>query len=357
MTTLFAKSFVPFPPLAQWVQRLTCTFKSLQYFSKKKLILPKGYFVSSSLIPSAKDVNRLLISCGCEKFPIQKLSLANGKSLDDNVSSIMGGGAAFAAQNKLAINQKQILKDVNGMSASLKLSLEGGTEALGAAAAQARKFGINLEQAESIASSLLDFESSIENELSAELLIGRNLNLEKARGLALSGEATKAAAELLKQVGSSAEFGEMNVIQQEAIAKAMGMQREDLAASLIESEALKDIGAESAEEAREKYDTLRLTMSAEEAAAELGDKQLANQFEQQSVVERLSDVMSNLKEIFISIVDGPLGLLLKGLGEILSSTTAIFSITGLLAGLYAGEKMGIRSEPNISQISGFKIPK
>ena len=86
-----------------------------------------------------------------ELMNIQKLSLANGKSLDDNVSSIMGGGAAFAAQNKLALNQKQILKDVNGMSASLKLSLEGGTEALGAAAAQARKFGINLKQAENIA--------------------------------------------------------------------------------------------------------------------------------------------------------------------------------------------------------------
>jgi len=279
-----------------------------------------------------------------ELMNIQKLSLANGKSLDDNVSSIMGGSAAFAAQNKLALNEKQILKDVNGMSASLKLSLEGGTEALGAAAAQARKFGINLQQAESIASSLLDFESSIENELSAELLIGRDLNLEKARGLALNGEATKAAAELLKQVGGSAKFGEMNVIAQESLAKAMGMQREELAASLIESEALKDIGAESAKEAREKYDTLRQTMSAEEAMTELGNDQLAKQFEQQSNAEKLADVMSNLKEIFVSIVDGPLGSMLSGISTLLSSTTAVYSITGLLAGLYAGKMIkGLRA--------------
>ena len=279
-----------------------------------------------------------------ELMNIQKLSLANGKSLDDNVSSIMGGGAAFAAQNKLALNEKQILKDVNGMSASLKLSLEGGEKALGAAAAQARKFGINLQQAESIASSLLDFESSIENELSAELLIGRDLNLEKARGLALNGEATKAAAELLKQVGGSAKFGKMNVIQQEALAKAMGMQREELAASLIESEALKDIGAESAKDAREKYDTLRQTMSAEEAAKELGNEQLGIQFEQQSNAEKLADVMSNLKEIFVSIVDGPLGSMLSGISTLLSSTTAVYSITGLLAGLYAGKMIkGLRA--------------
>jgi len=29
----------------------------LQYFSKKKLVLPKGYFVNSSQIPLAKEVN------------------------------------------------------------------------------------------------------------------------------------------------------------------------------------------------------------------------------------------------------------------------------------------------------------
>jgi 3-hydroxyisobutyrate dehydrogenase-like beta-hydroxyacid dehydrogenase len=61
----------------------------------------------------------------------------------------------------------------------LKLSLGGSVEALGEAVIKAQKFGINLEQAESIASKLLDFESSIEAELSAELLTGKNLNLEK----------------------------------------------------------------------------------------------------------------------------------------------------------------------------------
>tara|TARA_B100000401_G_scaffold324983_1_gene225422 strand:+ start:190 stop:636 length:447 start_codon:yes stop_codon:yes gene_type:complete len=52
----------------------------LQYFSKKKLILPEGYFVNSSQLPSAKDVNKLLVDCGCEAFPIRDLSLAIKKS-------------------------------------------------------------------------------------------------------------------------------------------------------------------------------------------------------------------------------------------------------------------------------------
>jgi len=52
----------------------------LQYFSKKKLVLPEGYFVNSSQIPLAKEVNKLLASCGCEIFPQKPLSEAIQKS-------------------------------------------------------------------------------------------------------------------------------------------------------------------------------------------------------------------------------------------------------------------------------------
>jgi len=52
----------------------------LQYFPKKKFVLPKGYFVNSSQIPSAKEVNKLLANCGCDTFPIKPLSEAIQKS-------------------------------------------------------------------------------------------------------------------------------------------------------------------------------------------------------------------------------------------------------------------------------------
>ena len=48
----------------------------MQNFLTKKLFLPEGYFINSSQIPTAKDLNRLLLNCGCESFPMQKLSLA-----------------------------------------------------------------------------------------------------------------------------------------------------------------------------------------------------------------------------------------------------------------------------------------
>ena len=43
-------------------------------------MIPDGYFVNSSQIPLAKEVNKLLANCGCETFPIRPLSEAIQKS-------------------------------------------------------------------------------------------------------------------------------------------------------------------------------------------------------------------------------------------------------------------------------------
>ena len=51
-----------------------------------------------------------------------------------------------------------------------------------------KKIGLNLNQQASIAKSLLDIESSIEAEMEARVLTGKELNLDKARELALEGD-------------------------------------------------------------------------------------------------------------------------------------------------------------------------
>ena len=101
-------------------------------------------------------------------------------------------------------------------------------------------------QVEGIADSLLDFEGGIAKEMEAELLLGKNLNLEKARQAALDNDFETVATEIAKQAGSSAEFGEMNRIQQEALAKAVGMNREELASTLLLEDKLKGLTAEKA---------------------------------------------------------------------------------------------------------------
>jgi hypothetical protein len=269
---------------------------------------------------------------------IQQLSLVNGKSLEKNTSEIFGGAKAYAQRNKLVVNEKQILKDISKASASLKLSLGGSANELARSAVQAKQFGLNLEQAEKMSQSLLDFESSIENELSAELLTGKDLNLERARGLALNGDSAAAAAEIAAQVGSAADFGKMNVIQQEAIAKAVGMQRDELAQSLIDKESLAKLGAKEGQTALEAYQAMKdKGMTEAEIATELGDKELQKQYEQQSNAEKFAQTIEHVKEIFVSMVDGPMGAILSFLGKMLQMSGVIYGITGAIAGIYTGK--------------------
>jgi hypothetical protein len=244
-----------------------------------------------------------------ELASIQTLSLANGKSLEDNTAEILGSAEAYASQNKLIINEKDVLREVGKASASLKLSLGGSTAALAESVVKAKQFGLSLEQAGTIAKSLLNFESSISSELEAELLTGKDLNFEKARLLALNGKTADAAAEIAKQVGSSVEFGKMNVIQQEAIAKAAGLTRDELAQSLIESEALAKLSGVEGDNAKEKFDNLVKQVGMEKAKKQLGDDQLANQFAQQSIQERFNKGIEKLRDNLIGIAQPILDIL------------------------------------------------
>jgi hypothetical protein len=234
------------------------------------------------------------------------------------------------------LNEKQLLKEVSNTSASIKLSIGGTTKQLAEAAVKAKQFGINLQQADQISKSLLDFESSITNELEAELITGKDLNLEKARLLALNGDIAGAGAEILKQVGGTAEFSKMNRIQQEAIAKATGLSRDELAASLIEREALQKIGAKDAAAAKEKYETLRKTMTAEEAAKVLGDESYAQQLEQTSnsekfekIVEKIRDAFTPIAEKLLPKISAALEWFSKHTNVILGTMTAIGAIIGV----------------------------
>ena len=103
-----------------------------------------------------------------------------------------------------------------------KFAKEGGDNIV-KAAIQARKLGLNLSQVEGVASSLLDFESSIEKQLEASVLLGRQMNLDEARRHALLGNTTGMMDEILKQVGGESEFTAMNVVQRQALADSVGV--------------------------------------------------------------------------------------------------------------------------------------
>ena len=99
---------------------------------------------------------------------------------------------------------------------------DGGDNLL-QAAISARKLGLSVSQTAGIADNLLNFEESIAAQQEASLLLGRQLNLDKARQLAFQDDLSGLGDEILKQVGTEAEFTRLNRIEKQALARAVGL--------------------------------------------------------------------------------------------------------------------------------------
>ena len=278
---------------------------------------------------------------------INKLAMANGMTAKNVTDTVVKQTQALAKQTGIQLDNKQVVQDVAKVSGQLRLQYANNPKLIAKAVVETKKLGINMEIAANAAKGLLDFESSIENELSAELLTGKALNLERARGLALNGDSVGAAKEMLAQVGSAADFQNMNVIQQEAIAKAVGMSTDDLANSLVTQENLSKLG-----------DNTRKQVEAEiEAAKKLGDMDkvrmleasIGNEEEAQAALKDIdaqatfNQSIETLKSMLSSIVEGPAADFanwigdsehgaerLKNLFESLKKTIAI--VAGIIAG-------------------------
>ena len=198
---------------------------------------------------------------------LQKLAALNNETADEAFQNIVKANTAFGNQTGIVFDNREILEDVANASAEFAANLDNNPTAIGKAVVEMRRFGLNLENAVSMSKSLLDFESSIEAELEAELLTGKELNFERARALALQGKFAESAAEVASQVGTLADFQNMNVIAQESLANAAGLTVEELANSLMIQENLAKLGGEEQKRVQEQINTLRAQGKVEEANA------------------------------------------------------------------------------------------
>ena len=185
--------------------------------------------IGTDTLAAAAELQNLLGLSVEQSTKLASITFATGGNLDDNTDAIVNSVNEFNQLNKTAIVHGKILKDVAEASDGITASFGGSTEAIAAAAAAARRLGLELSDLDSIANSILDFESSIENELQAQLLTGRALNLQRARELALANDLEGVGRELFSNSADLLEFGSMNRIQQEAQAKALGLTRDQLA--------------------------------------------------------------------------------------------------------------------------------
>ena len=156
-----------------------------------------------------------------------------GQSIDQYNESIVEGINRGNALNRSTVAHGAAMREVLATTDDITLSLGNSGEQLGRAIVAAKNLGMSLKDVDNIANQLLNFESSIENEMKAQLLTGNQMNLSRARALALQNDLDGLARELTKQNIDAVKFSQMNRIQQESVASALGMSREQLGKMLV----------------------------------------------------------------------------------------------------------------------------
>ena len=297
-------------------------------------------------------------------------SVKAGKPLKEMTKDYFGQVGALSSQEGLTADVVGNLEAAAKITGNLRANFKGNSFAIAEGVFNAKRLGFELSQMEGVSSSLLSFQSSIENEMAAELLTGKQLNLSKAREYALMGKTELLMKEISKQAGTQEEFLSMNIVQRKALAKAVGLEVNELADMYDKkgkNDALVKENAKVLNKLRtegnlvlgkgfdiEKASLQEIRVAAEAAGkseAELRDllgDQIYLRKSEQSATEKFNEAISRAKDIFASFVGGgSLDALADGLSNVTESAFFRFFI-----GKAGREKLdAAKKEKNLERIN------
>jgi len=232
-----------------------------------------------------------------EAAGIYKFSVLTGKSASETNKAMVSAFVAARNQFKVGANFKQVMAEAAKVSGQLAANLGYNPDRITKAVVAMKAFGTTLEQTKAQGEALLNFESSLEAELKAELLTGQAINLERARAAALAGDQVKLAEELANQGMTLEKFQKMNVLAQKSYSEALGL---------------------SADQLSEQLQKQKLAVESGKSLAQLTEEEALEAQKRQNIQDQFNAAMLKLQDIIGGLVAGPLGMMLSVLSDALS---------------------------------------
>ena len=170
----------------------------------------------------SKTLGVSALEAGKLQGQLQNMPGATAESATNTME--FAGALAMAAH----VAPGAVMKDMAANAEDIAVNTKNGGKDMATVSVAAHKLGVEMSSLTKMSAGLLDFESSINKQMEASVLLGKEINLDKAREAALNGDILGATQEMLKNVGGEAEFNKMNVIQRKALADSMGVSVSDL---------------------------------------------------------------------------------------------------------------------------------
>jgi hypothetical protein len=235
---------------------------------------------------------------GEDAAAFQKMANLSGRTAEQNVVAIQGITEGMTGG---MMNYKAVMKDVASTSKAVQATFKGNIGQLTKAVITARKFGTTLDEVKSITDGLLDIEGSLEKEMEARVLTGKDINLDQARALKLKGDEAGAMEEIMKQAGGYNELMKMAPYQQEALAAAAGMTVDQLVKGTEQQKLFDDMSKELGITLDKNGKMTEEQMAIAMASTNEEAKKLVLQQQQASAQEKMAAMGDKLSAIFTKI--------------------------------------------------------
>lgn len=305
------------------------------------------------LDPSVNEEHKQLIETTTllnEKYGTTTEEAMNLKGIATNLGTTQEELAAtMAVFGDKTIGAKKAMQALAKVPKTIASNFKGTTAELAKAVVKAEMLGMTLGDIEKIGDSMLDIESSLQAEMEARVMTGKNLNLDKIRELSLAGDIAGMQDEIVAQAGTLDEFNEMDKLGKEAIAKAMGMSVEQMTDMLTKQKENAELGWDAQKaaemEAASAEDLNKMLneegkITNEKARAKL--QQLAAEKESAGLQDRFSDALTKIKETMFKLVTP----LMEIVNSLFASGDATEQVSGSLNGI--GDVLGV-----IGSLIGF----
>lgn len=308
--------------------------------------------VTEELIQNQAFLTKSLKLSGEEASNLSFLFSAFGGSATAATDNVIELNKSLKKQNGFYISSKKLLKEIATTSAEIQGYFGFSEKALAKAVYQTRRFGISLSTANGIASSLLDFETSLSNELQLELLTNQSLNFERARALAFTGDIAGASAEVLKQTQKLTAEQRKNPIILKAAADASGVSVEELNKSFIIQKRL-NIGAKEYNRLLKKGSDL---MGIDKANQLFMTSKTREEYENTlSVQEKFSKIIGKVTDKFSLLVsNGDIDKIIEGAAAFVSALAEGKGIFSAIGAFSRGTK-NVNPDNQIQEYDDFTI--
>lgn len=281
-------------------------FLSVEKLQNSQLELSKALGINNILSNQILADNiQLQEQAGLEletRKQLTELALISDKRQTQIFKSVAGQVAAV--KNNLGVNLRvqDVISNISKLTGVVGLTFAKYPEKLAKSLAITKALGLDFQKLDNIASGLLDFESSIAAEFEAQLITGKDINLGKARQLALDNDLTGLAVELNKQLGTSNEFLSMNRIAQESYAKALNMSRDEIADMLRQQELFAAAGATDLKTFKEKITQMEKAGTLQSEFVNKLNEEQAQYFLSSTATEKIANFMEKIRQSFAQLL-------------------------------------------------------